>query len=186
MRYKGTDKPLREIAEELDVDAIVEGSTLRVGDRVRITAQLIDPETDQALWANSYERDLQDVLLLQSEVAQAIARQIQVAVTPEESERLASARPVNPEAHEAYLQGMFHWQNLTAADLDAALSYFELTLEKDPDYAPAYGVSAASGPDAGRWFTRRPERRRPSRRRLFSKRWSWMSPSPKLIPVWRY
>ena len=138
MRYKGSDKPLREIAEELDVDAIVEGSTLRVGDRVRITAQLIDPETDQALWADSYERDLQDVLLLQSEVAQAIARQIQVAVTPEESERLASARPVNPEAHEAYLKGMFHWQNLSAADLDAALSYFELALEKDPDYALAY------------------------------------------------
>ena len=138
MRYKGSDKPLVEIAEELDVDAIVEGSVLRIGERVRIAAQLIDPETNQALWADSYERDLQDVLLLQSEVAQAIAAEIQVAVTPEESERLASARPVNPEAHEAYLKGMFHWQRLTPADLEAALAYFDLALEKDPDYALAY------------------------------------------------
>ena len=138
MRYKGSDKPLEEIAAELDVDAIVEGSALRVGDRVRITAQLIDPETNQALWADSYERDLQDVLLLQSEVAQAIAAEIRVALTPEETTRLASARPVNPEAHEAYLKGVFHWQKLTPEDLDAALSYFELALEKDPDYAPAY------------------------------------------------
>ena len=113
-------------------------SALRVGDRVRITAQLIDPETNQALWADSYERDLQDVLLLQSEVAQAIAAEIRVALTPEETTRLASARPVNPEAHEAYLKGVFHWQKLTPEDLDAALSYFELALEKDPDYAPAY------------------------------------------------
>ena len=135
---KGTDKPLGEIAAELGVDAIVEGSALRVGDRVRIMAQLIDPETNKALWADSYERDLQDVLLLQSEVAKAIAREIEVAVSPEETARLASARPVNPEAHDHYLKGLFHSQKLTGADLDTALSYFELALEKDPDYAPAY------------------------------------------------
>jgi TolB-like protein/Tfp pilus assembly protein PilF len=138
MRYKGTDKPLPEIAQELNVDAVIEGSALRSGDRVRVTAQLIDVETDQALWAETYERDFQDLLVLQSEVAQAVAREIEVAVSPEESSLLASARPVNPEAHEAYLKGRFHHDRLTPADLDAALSYFERALEIDPSYAPAY------------------------------------------------
>jgi len=95
-------------------------------------------ETDQALWAETYERDFQDLLVLQSEVAQAVAREIEIAVSPEEAARLASARPVNPEAHDAYLKGFFHSEKLTGADLDTALSYFELALEKDPDYAPAY------------------------------------------------
>jgi serine/threonine-protein kinase len=138
MRYKGTDKPLPEIAQELNVDAVIEGSAIRSGDRVRITAQLIDAESDRALWAETYERDLQDLLMLQSEVARAVAREIEVAVSPEETALLASARTVNPEAHEDYLKGVFHWQKLTPPDLDVALSYFELALEKDPDYAPAY------------------------------------------------
>ena len=138
MRYKGTDKPLAEIADELNVDAVVEGSALRVGESVRIMAQLIDPETEQALWAESYERDLENVLLLWSEVAQAIAGEVQVALTPEETKRLASARPVNPEAHDAYLKGSYHWKKLTPEDLDTAERYFELALEKDPSYAPAY------------------------------------------------
>ena len=138
MRYKGTDKPLSEIASELSVGAVIEGSALRVGDRVRITAQLIDVETDQVLWAETYERDFQDLLVLQSEVARAVAREIEVAVSAEETTRLASARPVDPEAYENYLKGVLHWQKLTPPDLDAALSYFEFALEKDPDYAPAY------------------------------------------------
>ncbi len=138
MRYKATDKSLPEIAEELNVDAVVEGSVLRVGQRVRITAQLIHATTDTHLWAERYERDLQDVLLLQSEVARAIAREIQLAVTPEETRRLASARRVNPEAHEAYLRGRFHWYKLTRRDLDTAMGYFQLALEKDPKYALAY------------------------------------------------
>jgi len=138
MRYKGSNKSLPEIAEELHVDGVVEGSVLRVGPRVRITAQLIHAATDMHLWAESYERDLQDVLLLQSEVARAIAREIQVAVTPEESKRLASARPVNPEGYETYLKGRFHWSKLTREHLDIALDYFQLALQKDPNYAPAY------------------------------------------------
>jgi TolB-like protein len=93
MQYKGVKKPLQDIAQELDVDAVIEGSALRVGDRVRITAQLIDAETDQHLWAESYERDLRDVLALQSEVARAIAQQIQIELTSQEEERLASAGP---------------------------------------------------------------------------------------------
>ena len=144
MRYKATDKSLPEIAEELNVDAVVEGSVLRAGQQVRITAQLIHAATDTHLWAESYERDLQDVLLLQSEVARTIAREIQVAVTPEEKKRLASARPVNPEAHEAYLKGRFHWYKLTRESLDTAMEYFQLALEKDPQYASAYsGIASA-------------------------------------------
>ena len=143
MRYKATNKSLPEIAEELNVDAVVEGSVLRVGQQVRITAQLIHAATDTHLWAESYERDLQDVLLLQSEVARTIAREIQVAITPEEKKRLASARAVNPEAHEAYLKGRFHWYKLTREGLDTAMEYFQLALEKDPNYAPAYSGIAS-------------------------------------------
>jgi TolB-like protein/Tfp pilus assembly protein PilF len=138
MRYKNSDKPLVEIARELGVDAVVEGSAMRVGDSVRVMAQLIDPETEQALWAESYERDLENVLVLQSEVAQAIAAEVQVVLTPEEAGRLAEARPVDPEAHDAYLKGSYHWKKQTPADLDTAQRYFERALEKDPSYAPAY------------------------------------------------
>jgi serine/threonine-protein kinase len=146
MRYKGTDKPLSEIANELNVDAVVEGSALRVDGSVRIMAQLIDPATEQALWADSYEQDLKNVLLLWSEVAQAIAGAVQVALTPEDTERLATARPVNPEAHDAHLKGSYHSDRLTREDLDTAERYFELALEKDPSYAPAYvGLSGVWG-----------------------------------------
>jgi TolB-like protein/lipoprotein NlpI len=138
MRYKDSEKSLPEIAEELNVDAVVEGSVLRAGQRVRITAQLIHAATDAHLWAESYERDLQDVLLLQSEVARAIAREIQVAVTPKENKRLTSAQRVNPEAYEACLKGRFHWYKLSQEHFDTALEYFQHALEKDPNYALAY------------------------------------------------
>jgi TolB-like protein len=138
MRYKGSNSSLPEIAEELNIDAVVEGSVLRAGQRVRITIQLIRAATDEHLWAESYERDVQDVLLLQSEVAQAVTREIQVAVTPEENRILASARRVNPEAYDAYLKGRFHFWKASPEDLDKALEYYNLALEKDPDYAMAY------------------------------------------------
>ncbi|MDA2930532.1 protein kinase, partial [Acidobacteria bacterium AH-259-O06] len=138
MRYKETDKSIPQIARELGVDAVIEGSVLRAGDRVRITAQLIHGTTDEHLWAESYARDLHDVLTLQAEVARAIAQEIQVAVTPEETRRLASAHPVNPEAYEAYLKGRFHWYKLSPEHFDAALEYFQLALEKDPNYALAH------------------------------------------------
>jgi serine/threonine-protein kinase len=138
MRYKGTEKSLPEIAGELNVDAVLEGSVLLSGERVRITAQLIEAETEQNLWADNYERDLRDILSVQGEVAQAIVHAIQIQLTPEETTRLASARPVNPEAHEAYLKGRFHWYKLTPQDVEVALQYFQLALQKDPDYALAY------------------------------------------------
>jgi serine/threonine protein kinase len=138
MRYKGMDKSLPQIAEELNVDAVVEGSVLRAGQRVRITAKLIHAATDTHVWAESYERNLQDVLLLQSELAQAIAGEIQVAITPEEKKHLARSRRVNPEAYEAYLKGRFHWYKLSRENLDTALEYLQLAKEKDPNYALAH------------------------------------------------
>ena len=138
MQYKGTKKPLPQIAKELNVDALIEGSVLREGGQVRITAQLIQASTDQHLWAESYQRDLRGVLALQGEIASAIADKVRAAVTPAERARLASARPVNPEAYEAYLKGRLHWYKFTPQEVDAALKYFELALEKDPNYAPAY------------------------------------------------
>ncbi len=152
MRYKGTGKSLPEIATELGVDGVVEGSVMRVGPRVRITAQLVHAATDTHLWAESYERDLADVLLLQSEVVGAIVGEIRIAVTAEEARRLASPRPVDPEAYDACLKGRFHWYKLSREHLDIALQYFHLALEKDPGCARAWsGIAAAwsSLTDAG-------------------------------------
>ncbi|TKJ35283.1 MAG: hypothetical protein CEE38_15765 [Planctomycetes bacterium B3_Pla] len=144
MRYKGSDKPLPEIARELNVDAVVEGTVLRVAEQVRITAQLIEGATDRHLWVNSYKRDLRDVLALQSEVAQAIAHEIQVTLTPEEQARLTSARPVNPEAYELYRRGKYHYFKLTKKELEKANEYFQQAIEVDPNYAQAYAGLATS------------------------------------------
>ena len=138
MRYKGSDASLPAIASELGVDAIVEGSVLRAGDEVRITAQLIDAASDTHLWADSYDRDMTNILSLQREVAQAIVREVKVAVTPEEEEQLADARPVDPEAYEAYLKGRFHWRKIAPEHIETALQYFQRALEVNPDYARAH------------------------------------------------
>jgi len=138
MQYKGTKKPLPQIAKELNVDAIIEGSVLREGGQVRITAQLIQASTDQHLWAESYQRDLRGVLALQGEIASVIAEKVRAAITPTERARLASARTVNPEAYEAYLKGVQSVYKVTPQDNDTALAYYELALKKDPNYAPAY------------------------------------------------
>jgi TolB-like protein len=138
MHYKGARRPLPEIARELGVDAIVEGSVLKVGPRVRITAQLIEASTDHHLWAERYERDLSDVLAIQSEVAQAIVREIQVQLTQQERTRLGQARRVDPEAHEAYLKGRYLMNRRTIESLERALVLFERAIERDPTYAPAF------------------------------------------------
>jgi len=144
MRYKGTDKPLAEIAGELDVDAVVEGSVLRVGDRVRITAQLIQAATDAHLWAESYDRELSNVLALHSQVAQAIAKEVQVMLTPREQAQLARSRPIAPEVHEAYLKGRFCLNKRTTEGFQKALEYFQQAIDKDPTCAPAYAGLADS------------------------------------------
>jgi TolB-like protein/DNA-binding winged helix-turn-helix (wHTH) protein len=138
MQFKDVKKPLPAIAQALGVDGILEGSVQRSGGRVRITAQLIRAATDTHIWAESYERDTRDVLTLQAEVAQAVAREINVALTPEESTHLSRTRPVNPEAYDAYLKGQAHWYWLSREHLDNALEYFQLALRKDPNYALAY------------------------------------------------
>jgi TolB-like protein/Flp pilus assembly protein TadD len=144
MRYKGSQKSLPEIARELNVDAVVEGTVQRSGGRVRVTAQLIHPATDTHLWARDYERDLTDVLKLQSEVARAVADEIRTQVTAEERARLASTRRVKPQAHEAYLLGRFHFNKVNEQGCKEAIKYFERAIKLDPDYAAAYaGLSRA-------------------------------------------
>jgi TolB-like protein/Flp pilus assembly protein TadD len=138
MQYKGTKKLLPQIARELNVDSIVEGSVLRSGQRVRITVQLIKVATEQNLWAESYEKDLTDVLAVQAEAARAIVAEIEVRLTPEEGKRLAKVRPVDPEAYDAYLKGRFYWSKFTGDDYQTAIEFFQKAIEKDPTYAPAY------------------------------------------------
>ena len=135
-RYKQTKTSLPEIARELGVDAVVEGRVMRAGDRVRISAQLIDAHSDQHLWAQSYDRDLRDVLSLQAEVAQRIASQIGVNFTAGERARVSGARAIDPIAHEAYLKGIFYWNRLTCRDFGTARSYFEEAIAKDPNFPP--------------------------------------------------
>jgi TolB-like protein/DNA-binding winged helix-turn-helix (wHTH) protein/Tfp pilus assembly protein PilF len=138
MHFKGTRETLPQIGQELKVDAVVEGSAVRAGERIRITAQLIETQSDQHLWAKSYERNVQDVLALQDEVARDIAEEIRIKLTPHERTRLADARPVDPEAHDAYLRGRYFWNRRTEAELHKAKDYFEQAIAKDPGYAPAY------------------------------------------------
>jgi len=150
MHYKDVRRPLSEIARELEVDAIVEGTALRAGDRLRITAQLIDASKGTHLWAESYERDLRDVLALQAEVARAIAREIQIKVTPLDQARFAKVHTVIPEAYDAYLKGRYHW-NRRPARVAEAKKWFELAVAKDPTYAAAYAGLADSLCSLGAW-----------------------------------
>jgi len=142
MHFKGSKKTLPEIAKQLNVDGIVEGTVRRAGDRVRISAQLIHAPTDQHIWAENYERDLNDILALQSEVARAIADEIQVKLSPQDRARLARTRRVDPEAYEAYLRGRQQLAKTSPEAFEKGLEFFELSIEKDPDYAPSHAALA--------------------------------------------
>ena len=142
MQYKGGRKPLAEIARELNVDAVIEGSVQRSGDRVRITAQLIHAPTDRHLWAESYERDLRDILALQSEVARTIAGEIRVKLNPQEQVRLAGNRQVNPEAYDYFLRGNFYFNRGSEADWQKAIEMLERAVAADPSFAEAWGSLA--------------------------------------------
>jgi TolB-like protein/DNA-binding winged helix-turn-helix (wHTH) protein/Flp pilus assembly protein TadD len=145
MRYKGAVKPLATIARDLPVDAVVEGTVLRSGDRLRITAQLIRVVPEQHLWAESYERDLRDVLALQRDVARAIVHEIQIKLSVREQARLANPQPaVNTEAHELYLKGLYFWNQRTEIGLKKSVEYFQKAVEKDSGYALAYAGLANS------------------------------------------
>jgi eukaryotic-like serine/threonine-protein kinase len=140
MQYKGISKPLAEIARELDVDAIIEGTVMRSGFQVRITAQLIDARTEKHLWAKSYTRDLQDILLLQSEVARAIADEIKITLTPQEQAHLTGVgvRMVNTDAYEAILKGRYFWNQRNPESLKRAIDFYEQAITIEPEYADAY------------------------------------------------
>ena len=146
MRYKGTTKTAREIGKETGADAIVEGSLQRSGNRVRIAVQLIRTATDKHIWANNYDRDLSDVLKLESEVAQSIAQQILVEVTPEESGRLRNARSVIPEARDEYLLGRYNVGKNSDESAASAITHFQRAIQLEPDFADAYaGLADAWG-----------------------------------------
>ena len=139
MHYKGAKKALQEIATELRVDAVVEGTVQRSGDRVQVRAQLIQATTDRQLWTETYERDLRDVLALQSEIAHAIVREIQIKIMPAERARLTNNRPVNRKAFDDYLQGRFlYWNRRTDENLQKAISLFQSAVKEDPAYPQAY------------------------------------------------
>ena len=143
LQYKNAHKSLPQIAKELNVDAVVEGSVVRSGDRIRIVAQLVDAPDDRQLWAHSYEGDLRDILGLQNQVAGAVAEQIRIELTPKEQTRLADTRPVNPRAYEALLKGYFVEKNTPESE-QKALQYFRQAAELDPKFARAYvGIARA-------------------------------------------
>ncbi|MGH9870427.1 MAG: protein kinase domain-containing protein [Candidatus Polarisedimenticolia bacterium] len=138
MRYKKTSKLLPDIGRELGVDAVLEGSVRRSGGRIRLTAQLIEAATDRHLWAQSYERDLRDVLALQSDLARAVAEEIRIRITPRDEERLSRVRTLDPRAHEAYLKGRHHWNRRTQEAMTKAIEYFGEAVALDPSYAQAH------------------------------------------------
>jgi TolB-like protein/DNA-binding winged helix-turn-helix (wHTH) protein/Tfp pilus assembly protein PilF len=151
MAYKHARKPLPQIARELNVDAIVEGTVLRSGEQVRITAQLIDATADKHLWSQSYEGELKDTLALQNQVARAIADQIRINLNPQEQAALKIAKVVNPGAYESYLKGRYFWNKRTPDSLKAALAYFNQAIDEDPTYAQAHSGLADTYALLGDW-----------------------------------
>ena len=154
MRYKGRAKPIPVAARELGVDAVVEGSVLRAGNAVRVTARLVDAVRDRLIWAETYERELGDVLRLQSDVARAIVSRIRLELTPHEEAQLArAAELVDPTVHEAYLKGRYFWHKRTADAVKQGLRCFEEALRLDPSFAPAHaGVADSYIVDGGRYL----------------------------------
>lgn len=144
MRYKSTHKPLSDIARELHADSVVEGTVERSEGRVTIRASLVDPQSDRTLWGNTYRGDFSDILSLQNQVAQAIAAEIRVQLTPQESASLTKSRTVNPRAYETYLRARHYWNKRTPGDLNKAIESFKAAIEIDPTYALAYAGLADS------------------------------------------
>jgi TolB-like protein/Tfp pilus assembly protein PilF len=144
MHFKGTRKSLPAIGKELNVDAVVEGSVLRSGDKIRITVQLIRADTDEHLWTGTYDRELQDVLSLQNDVTNGIARHIEVAVNGAPTRSITPLRAVTPDVYEAYLKGRFALHKSSRTDLEEARKHFQAALDADPTFAPAYAGLAAT------------------------------------------
>ena len=138
MEYKGTHKTLTQIAQDLSVDAVVEGTVLRYGNQVRITAELVQVTTDRHLWAETYQGQLGDILKLQGEVASAIVNEIRINLTPEEQQQLATTRSVSTEGYEDYLKGCYFWNKRSEESLNKAIGYFQLATQEDPNSALAF------------------------------------------------
>ena len=151
MTYKNVHKPLAEIARDLNVDAVIKGSVSRAGERIRVTAQLIDARNDKQLWGGSYDEDIRDTLVLQSRVTRAIAGQIRATLNPQEQLTLAKSRTVDPDAYEAYLKGRYFWNKRTGEGLRTAIDYFRRAITIDSSYAEAYAGLADSYAVAGDW-----------------------------------
>ena len=151
LHLKGTEKTVPEIAQELKADAIVEGSVMRAGNRIRIAAQLVQASPEKHLWARTYDCDLADVLTVQGQIAHAIAGAVQLALTPAEVARLARARPVDPEAHLAYLKGRHHMGRWSRESFEKALEYFHVALQRDPGHALACAQAAVCYGLLGFW-----------------------------------
>jgi len=155
MHYKGSRKALPEIARELNVDAVVEGSVVRSGNHVRITAQLLEARSDRHLWAKAYDRDIREVVSLQQDVADSIVHEIQAKLTPQESLRLSRKRQVDPEAYDDYLRGLYFWHKFTEPGMRQAQEYFEKSVQKDPSYALGYAGLANTYGQLARFVGRR-------------------------------
>jgi TolB-like protein len=154
MKYKNTDKSAAEIAAQLGVSYIIEGSVVRMDDLVKINIRLLDAVSDEYLWANAYERNFKDILTLQGDVASAIAKQVTVKLTPGEESYFTHKKDINPAAHEAYLKGNFYLYKLTMQGMNTSLKYFKLASEIDPDYAlPYVGIALANCLPAQMHFT---------------------------------
>jgi tetratricopeptide (TPR) repeat protein len=138
MQYKEVRKPLPEIARELDVDALIEGTVLRSGNQIRITVQLLQADPERHLWTDDYVRDLQDIIQMQKEVTRSIAQEINVTITQAEQERLTNVQTLNSEAHEVYLKGRYYWHQRTEEGILKATEFFQQAIEIDPEYALAY------------------------------------------------
>lgn len=138
MQYKNAPKPMPQISRELNVDAVVEGTVMRSGDHVRITAKLIEAAADRHLWAETFEGDLRDILGLQDQVAKAIAGEIRVKLTPQEQIRLTNARRVDPQAQDAYLTGRYYWNRRTTEAMRKSCDYFQAAIDNDRTFAAAY------------------------------------------------
>jgi len=142
MHYKHADKTTPEIAKELSVDALVEGSVVRSGNHLRLTVQLVQTKDDRHIWANSYDRELEDVVSLEGELAREIAAQIRIRLTPEQVERFAQKRTVDPEAYALYLRGRHYWHQRNEESLTKSIGYFDQAIARDPTFAPAYAGMA--------------------------------------------
>jgi TolB-like protein/tetratricopeptide (TPR) repeat protein len=148
LRYRQTDRRLSEVAHDLNVDGVIEGSALREGDQVRITVQLIDGRSDRNVWGQTFDRELRSVLALHSEVAREIARQVNVTLTPREVQHLAATPAVDPRAYELYVRGRHYWNQRTLAGYRRGVASFLKALDHDPTYAPAFAALA----DAYMWL----------------------------------